>query len=439
MPLMDRLLGWMGVAGAHAPAPDAARGGGPVQAFDSFEMDDPRLAGFLAGGATGAAGIAPSAHVGLRNTTFFRGFNLITGSVGMLPLHLMRQDPDGSNKRKAREHSLFRVLHKRPNAWQTALEFKSYMQGIALLDGNAYAYAVRSGRRIIALLPLPRFSVTARLKDDLTDIEFTYRPRVGGQVTLQSNEVFHFRPPVSLDGVHGLGVLHVARETLGIAAIAQRAAARLFKNGAFAAGVLETDKSLGDDVHRRIKEDWAELYEGPENAGKWPLLEEGLKARNLSPNAKEAQHLETRQHEAEEIARVLGVPRPLLMFDETSWGTGIEQLGQFFVTYCLLPWFSAWEQAVERLLDPSEEDIFYAKFNAGALLRGSLKDQAEFFTKALGSGGAAAWMMPDEVRDAFDMNPAPGGDKLPERTAKGSDTPPPDPAPPPPPKPKKKD
>jgi HK97 family phage portal protein len=86
--------------------------------------------------------------VALRNSTFFRAVSLIAGAVGMLPLHLMQQDADGSNKRKARQHPLFRVLHKRPNKFQTALEFKAYLQSVALMDGNAYAYVVRSGRRV---------------------------------------------------------------------------------------------------------------------------------------------------------------------------------------------------------------------------------------------------------------------------------------------------
>ena len=122
--------------------------------------------------------------------------------------------------------------------------------------------------------------------------------------------------------------------------------------------------------------------------------------------------------EAEESARFTGVPRPLLMFDETSWGSGIEQLGLFFVTYGLLVWFVIWEEAVWRLLDPAEQEatdgsMLYAKYNERALLRGSMKDQAEFMAKALGAGGGHGWMTPNEARETFDQNPKDGGDDLP--------------------------
>ena len=128
-------------------------------------------------------------------------------------------------------------------------------------------------------------------------------------------------------------------------------------------------------------------------------------------SGRDAQGLEQRKYQAEEVSRFTGVPRPLLMFDETSWGTGIEQLGLFFVTYCLLPWFVAWEEAVSRdLLTASEQDRFFAKFNEAALLRGSLKEQAEFFAKALGGPGATGFMVPNEAREKMDMNRRDDGD-----------------------------
>jgi phage portal protein BeeE len=94
------------------------------------------------------------------------------------------------------------------------------------------------------------------------------------------------------------------------------------------------------------------------------------------------------------------------MFDETSWGSGIEQLGLFFVTYCLLPWFTAWEEVIAQALltDAEREAGFYAKFNEAALLRGSLKDQAEFLSKALGGPGQGGFMLPNEAREKMDMN-----------------------------------
>jgi HK97 family phage portal protein len=216
---------------------------------------------------------------------------------------------------------------------------------------------------------------------------------------------------VTLDGLRGISLLDVAAQAIGIAVQAEHAAGRLFKQGVMAGGALETAGSLSDTAYARLRESLEERYASAENAQKYMILEEGLKANALTSDPDKTQHLETRQRQSEELLRFTGVPRPLAMLDDTTWGTGTEVLGQFFVTYCLLGWFVAWEQAVERCMTGNEPDTLYAKFNDGALLRGSLKDQADFFAKALGNTNP--WMTQNEVRGNFDLNRAKGGEELP--------------------------
>ena len=396
------------------------------------DLTDPRLAAFMAGGRRSSAGVFVSEPLAFRNSTFFRAVNLIASAIGMLPVHLIRELPSGDTE-EARDHPLFGVLKRKPNDYQTALEFKSYMQSTALLDGNAFAMVVRNYKgQIIALNPLKRGTVTPILGDDAR-MTFRYQRPGAGQVTLAAEEVFHFRSLISSDGVRGLALLDVAAQAIGVAAQAEHAAGRTFASGMMAGGALQTDKELGPEAVDRLREQLEERYSGTQNAGKWLVLEEGLKVAQLIGSLKEQQNLESRQAAAEDMARFTGAPRPLLMFDETSWGTGISTLGQFFVTYCLMPWFVAWEQAIERCLQPWEQGVLSPKFNAGALLRGSLTDQAAFFQKALGNTNA--WMTPDEVRGNFDLNKIDGGEKLPP----AGGTPPADPAPATPPKPAPKE
>lgn len=416
MGFLDRLLG----RGDHeivADVPKTIARAGPVSAWSPMDIDSPVLAEFMRGGRTSVAGIAVNEMVALRNSTFFRASHLISASVGMLPTFLMRRKPNGTIE-KAKDHPLYRVLHKRPNTYQTAFEFKSYMQLLALLDGNAYALIIRGlGGKVVQLIPLGRGRVTPKLSADW-QLTFEYRRPNGGTVDLPADQVFHFRHPISRDGLTGLKLVDVAVNTLGIAGQAERAAGKMLKGGVMAGGALETDQTLGPEAIASLKDSLAEQHSGADNAGDWLVLEEGLKAKPFITNAKDAQYDELRKRQAEEVSRFTGVPRPLLMFDETSWGSGIEQLGLYFVTYCLMPWFVAWEQAIERsCFTRAEQDAeqLYVKFNEGALLRGSLKDQADFFAKALGPN--TAYRTPDEVRAAFDMNPIEGGDTLPKPTA----------------------
>ncbi|HEX8554894.1 MAG TPA: phage portal protein [Sphingomonas sp.] len=347
----------------------------------------------------------------MRNSVFYRGSSLIAGSMGMLPLNLMRRSADGTTT-KATDHPLHSVLKLDPmgNGAMSPSEFKSFMQLAALLDGNAYARVVRLNGEVQALVPFARKTVVKELTGGT--LRFKHTPKSGRPEYLSAADVFHFRAPVSLDGLNGLGLLDVAADTIGLAHLAEKAMANLLRKGVMAGGAIQLPQGteLGEEAYLRLKESLSEQYSGADNAGDWMLLEDGGEAKPFSGTARENQLVELRKQEAEQGSRFTGVPRPLLMFDETAWGSGIEQLGLYFVVYCLLPWFVIWEEAIWRLLSRQEKqarngDVLYAKFNERALLRGSMKDQAEFLARALGSGGGKPFIEANEAREALDMNP----------------------------------
>jgi len=380
---------------------------------DIQNPDDPVLGAFVRGGREGLAGVAVSDRMAMRNSVFFRGTSLIAGSLGMLPLSLMRRKADGTTE-KATDHPLYSIFKLDPlgNGAMTPSEFKSYMQMAALLDGNVYARVVRLDGEIQALVPFPRKSVSKEWSGGT--LRFKYQPKSGSPEYLNAEDVFHFRAPVSLDGLNGLGLLDVAADTIGLAHLAEKAMANLLSRGVMAGGALQIKDELSDEAYARLKESLRDDYSGPEGVDQWMLLEGGMEPKPFSGSARDSQLVELRRNEAEQGSRFTGVPRPLLMFDETAWGSGIEQLGLYYVVYCLLPWFVIWEEAIWRLLSRREKQardgtVLYAKFNERALLRGSMKDQSDFLARALGSGGGKPFMEANEAREALDMNPHPDG------------------------------
>jgi len=413
MGLLDRLFGGMDRIAERQQAQAIAPS---FQAYGAtfHDLTDPRLAVFLRGGRSTATGKTVTEGSALRNAPFFRSINLVSGCIGMLPTNLHRKD-DAGNIEKASDHHVQKLLRVKPNGYQTPLQFKAYMQGRALLQGDGYAYKVpggRGGRETIALIPLDPLRVSTELTDDWTLIHKWTR-KDGSVRELTQDQVLHLRAPYSSDGITGDALLDVAAEVLGLADAADEAAARLLKNGSYVGGALTHPKNLSQEAIIKLKGQFEERYSGPENAGKWLVLEEDMKAQPFGMTGRDAEGLAQRKHQAEEVSRFTGVPRPLLMFDETSWGTGIEQLGLFLITYCLMPWFVAWEEVIAMsLLTEEERDAgYYAKFNEAALLRGSLKDQAEFLSKALGGPGATGYLMPNEARELMERNPRPGGDE----------------------------
>jgi HK97 family phage portal protein len=393
-------------AARQEPRADVGQGG----VFIS--MDDPRLIELMRDGNASASGATVNVESAMRNTSLFRAVSLISYAIGMLPLQVINEE----TKEKATGHPVYRLLHREPNNYQTAFDFRTLMQLRALVKGNAYALIIRSVdvrsgvTKISRLVPLDPDKITLIQNADWS-INYKYEPGKGGHRIYRSEDIFHLRG-LSLDGISGLSLVKQARDAIGLSISAELAAGRLFKNGAFVGGMLKHPGKLSDPAFERLKQSMAEK-EGAENAGKTLIGEEGLEWVNIGQNARDAQLTEFRKMQVEEIARVTGVPRPLLMVDETSWGSGIEALGRFFVQYALGPWFEAWQQAAERsLLVGAEKDDYSVKFNPGALLRGSTKDQADFFAKALGAGGAPGWMSQNEVRDIQDMPETADGDTV---------------------------
>ena len=374
----------------------------------AYSLNDPFLADFMRGGMESASGAMVSPEAAMRNPAFFRAMSLISNSVGMLPVHLM----DNDTKAKAKDHPVYKLLHRRPNGWQTAFDFRSLMQLRAMTsDRPAVALIVRSmqirgGTKIVGLIPLDPKRVEVKQRPDWT-VVYEYQPTEGTKRTYAADEIFHLRG-LSMDGLNGVNLVRQARDAIGLALSAEMAAGRLFKNGSFIGGALTHPGKLSDPAFERLKASLAEK-EGAENAGKNLILEEGMNYSAIAQSAKDAELSGLRKMQVEEIARVTGVPRPLLMVDETSWGSGIQALGQFFVQYALNPWFTAWQQAAERsLLTEDEAETYSVEFNADALLKGSTKDQGDFFAKALGAGGQRPWMTQDEVRGLSNLPPLGG-------------------------------
>lgn len=405
----------------RAPPPAAVRHE-PVlhaEAASYLSLDDPRVVEFLRFGDVTATGISVNVERALKNPAMFRAVSLISYAIGMLPLQLINE----STKKKADEHSLYKVLHRKPNGWQSAFDFKSLMQLRALTKGDACAlilrtYNLRAGKKTVSqLIPLDPDRMEIKQRDDWS-VFYRYSPKSGGTRIYEAQDILHLRG-LSINGLHGIALVKQAAEAIALSLAADLAAGRMFKNGVLAATALESPNTLSDKAYERLQQS-LENKEGADNAGKNLILEEGLKFSAVATNSRNAQLNEIRKMQVEEIGRISGVPRPLLMLDETSWGSGIYALGQFFVQYALSPWFEAWQQAAERvLLDEQDQELYSIKYNAGGLLRGSIAEQADFFATALGSGGHRPFFTQNEVRDLLDYprSDSPGADELGEPIA----------------------
>lgn len=400
MAWLDRLLGWIEGPAYHPAPPGSAM---PLQAYTTIDLaHDVNFPEFMRGGAN-IAGASINRATAMRNPAVKRSVNLLANSIATLPLHFYRKD-EGGRRDRVTDHPLAAIFAEKANQGQDAYQFRKLMQRWALIDGNAYALILRGSRGIVGLRPIHPDKVKVEQRDDWT-VEYRVSPKEGGgERVVQASEMFHLYGD-SDNGFSGISLLDEAADALGIAMQADKAAARLFKHGALIRDVLTKDGALSPQAIANLRASMEEGFGGADNANRTLVLEDGLKYQSVSTNAKDSQHLETRDHQIEEIARIFGVPRPFLMMDDTSWGSGIEQLGIYFVQYSLAPWLVAWEQAIKRMLftDADRRSGLYPKFNEKALLRGSMADQAEFLSKLVGSGGSPQIMEQNEARAVLDL------------------------------------
>jgi HK97 family phage portal protein len=356
-----------------------------------------------------AAGMAVSPETARKLSAVWRCINIIAGSTGILPLKVYRRGEVG--KEPAPEHPLYRVLHDQPNGWQTSFEFREMLTQHVLLRGNAYALISRgTGGRALDLLPLHPDRVRV---DQLPNLRLRYRVREqDGRVTdYDADRLLHLRG-VSDDGVSGMGVLDYAREALGIGLAQEGFAAGFFGQSPQPGAAVEVEEELGEEAYDRFKREVNTAF-SRRGQGKVIILENGMswKPFSIGLTAEQAQLVSSREFTIQDIARWFGVPNHLVgeTTKETSWGSGIEQMGIGFVVYTLSHWLKRWEQAISRDLIIAT-GTYFAEHELEALLRGDTKSRYEAYQIA--AGGNAPWMSRNEIRALENKNPLPGLDEV---------------------------
>lgn len=396
----------------HAPTSSSPRadGGGTIIS----DLTDGSLDAFLRYGSDTNSGAVVNERTGMRIAAAWRCIHILAGVCGNNPLDLERL-LGGGKREQASDHSLHSVLTRRPNGWQTPSEFRKMLTAWAILEGDGIGLKITSLGRVLEIWPLNPRRILPKQVNPGDPITYDYTRKNGSTVTLEQKDVLHLRG-LTLDGVKGMGVLHHAREAMGLALQGEKAGAKLFRQGVVGGAALTSPNALSDIAYDRLKESLEENNAGAENAHKMLILEEGL---GVAPTmtAADAQFLEGRKFQRSEIAMFFGVP-PFLLGDvekTTSWGSGIDSMGTAFVQYAAQDWITMWEESIVRdLLDPKKDRDIVARLDVDGLMRGDMAGRSNYYARALGSGGGRPWMTQDDVRIRDRLNPL-GGDaaKLP--------------------------
>ncbi|WP_121331644.1 phage portal protein [Pseudomonas aeruginosa] len=353
---------------------------------------------------TSASGKNVTVDKALQLSTVWACVRLLSESVSTLPLKLYRRLPDGSRE-QAKDHPLFRLLCRTPNAEMTPQRFMLMVVASICLRGNAFVEKKMIGTRVVALVPLlPQYMRVKR--EDSGRLKYTYTEN-GVERVIPEKNLMHIRG-FGLDGVCGMLPVTMGREIFGSAMSAEEAAAKVFAQGMQASGILSGDTTLTPKQREDLRASLT-AFMGSQNAGKIMVAEAGLKYQGITMNPEAAQMLESRSFNVEEMCRWFRVPPFMVghMDKQSSWSSSVEAQNLHFLTNSLRPLLVNIEQEITRcLIGEADADEFFAEFAVEGLLRADSTARAAWYNTALQNG----WMSRNEVRRLENLPPIEGGD-----------------------------
>lgn len=354
--------------------------------------------------AAGGSTAVTSPESALRMSAVYACVRIISETVASLPLIIYERLDRG--KRRAQEFYLYDLLHDRPNSRMTALEFRETIQSHLCLWGNAYTRIVYDGQgRIEELWPLPPKNLMQTGTSNgvkyyqFLDQNYKY-------IWYSEGEFWHLRG-MGDNGEKGYSPISLFKRAVELGIDAEEFGVKFFENNARPGIVLEHPGVLKDEAHKKLKDSWEDTHKGPKNANKVAILEEGMKLHEVGIPQKDAQFLETRKFQIEDIARIYRVPPHMLADLDRATFSNIEQQSIDFVTHCIRPWLVRWEQSIQQnLMLPDERKRYFSEHLVDALLRGDIQSRYN----AYNTGRNGGWLSVNDIREFENMNPVPGGD-----------------------------
>jgi HK97 family phage portal protein len=360
----------------------------------------------LFGVPASGSGLHVDALTALKVPAVAAGVRLISEAVATLDCHLIQETSAGCEKVEPRDHPAARVL-ERPNGWQGESELKRLVVADMLLLGNGLLLANRVRGEVRELL-----RIDPRHCNIIVDI-ITGEPRYsiplqqGGTEEFTHKDIVHLRGP-TLDGAKGMGIVALGAEAIALALVLEEHATRLFSRGARPGGILEVATKLSDGTLARLKASFADVYGGASNSGRTAILEQGMKFVPLQLSSVDAQFLELRRFQIEEIARLLNIAPVLLGDLQHATLNNSASLAQQFLDRTISPILELFEDALERALltDEERDDGYCVEFDTSNFVRSDIEKRFAAYKSGIESG---VYLL-NEAREREGLPPVEGGD-----------------------------
>lgn len=372
------------------------------------------------GGGT-VAGVVVTDKTALQVSTVLACVKLIADGCATPNLHVFRELDDGT-RQKATNIPEYRLLSRRPNEWQTSFEWRRQMTIHAALTGAGLSIKVRGGNgRLRELIPVMPGNWDVR-KVSRYEVRYRCWDEFGIIGDFAADDVFVLNG-VQWDWLESMNAVVLARSAIGLAIATEKSQQSMHANGMRPSGTYSVDGNLTEEQHTRLTAVLAKKS-GPNAIGAPLLLDRNAKWQQISQTGVDAQHVETRRLQIEEICRGYGV-FPMMVGAETKTSTFASSEAFFaaHLIHCLAPWHRAWTQRIDEMLLDGSGPLF-GEFDTRYMRAGSIKDRAVYARTMIEMG----LMSPNEYRDEEGWDPRPGGDEYLQPLNMTTGQPPPDPA-----------
>ena len=335
------------------------------------------------------SGVTVTEQGALALSTVYACIYRISSTCASLALNIYQRS--GREVTLAESHPAFDLCRYEPNGYQTAYEFWEALYTQALMYGVGYAMITRDNRGDATQLDILHYY----------DVE----PKIiAGEKVYVVKDLGIVRPENMLElANHGrMSPLRMHRENLGLAKAVQDYGADYFGNGARPTGILAPEQPMKAEQLAQLAKSWKESSDAGVK-----LLSYGMKYQALTIPPDEAQFIETRKFQAEEICRIFSVPPDLVQVPGQSTFNNVEQQSIQFARHTITPWAVRLQQEVDRkLIQSFQRPQIYSRHDMTDLYRGDMAARANFYTQMLQAGVVSI----NEVRMKEDMNPVTGGD-----------------------------
>lgn len=364
-----------------------------------------QVAGLIDGtGTSRFAGVTVTAKTALQVSTVLACVKVIADGCATPKLHVYREDSDG-RRQKATNIPEYRLLSRRPNEWQTSFEWRRQMTIHAALTGTGLSIKVRGdNRRLRELIPVQpgSWSMTRNSR-----YELVYRcwDQFGLIGEFGPDDVFLLNG-VQWDWTESLNAVSLARAAIGLAMVTEQSQAAMHENGLRPSGTYSVDGSLNEEQHGRLT-NWIKRQAGARNAGMPMVLDRAAKWMSTAISGVDAQHVETRRLQIEEICRGYGVfPIMVGHSDKSATFASSEAFFAAHVKHTLAPWHEAWTQRIDEMMLDGSGPLF-AEFDTRYMTEGSMKDRSQW-ARTMSEMGIYTR---NEIRDEEGKDPLPGLDE----------------------------